>query len=200
MMRAIPTPHLTLIFLALASLILIHGVAPAQATDWGLDQLMRALAQNPAGKASFTETKFIALLERPLESSGELLFVAPDRLEKRTLKPRPELMVLAGGQLSIERGRQKHRLSLQDSPEVAGMVESIRATLAGDRAALEKVYRIELQGSAERWILNLTPTEARIAALLSRIRIEGSGHELRRIDIFQADGDRSEMTIRKATP
>lgn len=200
MMRTMPTPRLALLFLVLACLVLIHGAAPAQAADWGLDPLMRALAQNPSGKASFTETKFIALLERPLESSGELLFLAPDRLEKRTLKPRPELMVLAGGQLSIERGRQKHRLALQDYPEVAGMVESIRATLAGDRAALEKVYRLELQGSAERWTLSLTPTEARIAAVLSRIRIEGSGDELRRIDIFQADGDRSEMTIRKTAP
>ena len=190
---------LSIFHLALTFLVLTHVVAPAQA-DWGLGQLMHALAQNTSGKASFTETKFIAVLERPVESSGELLFVAPDRLEKRTLKPRPELMVLAGGQLTIERGRQKHRLALQDYPEVAGLVESIRATLAGDRAALEKVYRLELQGSPERWTLNLTPTEARIAAVLSRIRIEGSGDELRRIDIFQADGDRSEMAIRKAAP
>jgi len=32
----------------------------------------------------------LAMLERPLQSSGELLYDAPDRLEKRTLKPKAQ--------------------------------------------------------------------------------------------------------------
>ncbi|MFU8765517.1 MAG: Asp-tRNA(Asn)/Glu-tRNA(Gln) amidotransferase GatCAB subunit B, partial [Haliea sp.] len=50
-------------------------------------------------------------------------------LEKRTLKPRLETMVLDGDTLTLERGRRKHVLQLKDYPEVAGMIESIRATL-----------------------------------------------------------------------
>jgi len=37
-----------------------------------------AMATSP-----FTEMQHLAMLERPLESSGELLYDAPDRLEKR---------------------------------------------------------------------------------------------------------------------
>ena len=36
----------------------------------------------------------MAMLKEPLHSSGELLYEAPDRLEKRTLKPRPEVLLL----------------------------------------------------------------------------------------------------------
>ncbi len=46
------------------------------------------------GGWSFVEQHFLALLKRPVESSGELIYDAPDRLEKRTIEPRPETLVL----------------------------------------------------------------------------------------------------------
>jgi hypothetical protein len=36
-----------------------------------------------------------------LESSGELSFDAPDRLEKRTIKPRPDALLLDGDKLTV---------------------------------------------------------------------------------------------------
>ena len=57
---------------------------------------------------------------------------------------------------------------LKDYPEVAGMIERIRATLAGDRKALERVYHLDLQGSSERWTLVLVPLE-RSEATLARL-------------------------------
>jgi len=46
---------------------------------------------------------------------------------------------------------------LRAYPEVAGMIESLRATLAGDRQALERVYRLSLAGTSDDWTLELTP-------------------------------------------
>ena len=162
-----------------------------------LAQLMTNLAKNPQGAATFTEKKFISILEQPVESSGELLFIAPARLEKRTLKPRPETMVLDGDILTLERGKRKHVLQLKDYPEVAGMIESIRATLAGDRRALEQIYRLALEGDTERWALVLTPLDAKVGKIIARIRMEGARDVVRSVDILQADGDSSLMTIEK---
>ena len=116
---------------------------------------MRGLAQTRSGHASFVEKKSIAMLDKPVESSGELFYTAPDHLEKRTLKPKPESMMVDGDTLVIERGRQKYRLQLQDYPELAAFIDSIRGTLAGDRKALERNYRLSLDGSAEHWTLQL---------------------------------------------
>ncbi|MBT9567666.1 MAG: outer membrane lipoprotein carrier protein LolA [Thiobacillus sp.] len=167
----------------------------AYAAPLSIDQLMSGLARQPQGAATFTETKSIAMLEQPIESSGELLFVPPARLEKRTLKPRPESMVLDGETLTLTRGRRTHVLRLQDYPQVAGMIESIRATLAGDRKALEKVYRLALNGESERWTLTLTPLDPKVGKLISRIRMEGARSQVRSVEILQADGDSSVMTI-----
>lgn len=169
----------------------------AEAASFTLARLMDALARNTHGAATFTEKKYLAMLDEPVESSGELLFVPPARLEKRTLKPKAETLVLDGDVLTVERRNRKHALPLGDYPEVAGMIESIRATLAGDRRALERIYRLDLQGGSERWTLLLVPLDARAGGLVSRIRIEGERDELRTVEILQADGDRSVMSIRK---
>lgn len=172
-----------------------------QAAPLSIAQLMAGLAKHPQGAATFTEKKFISILEQPVESSGELLFIAPARLEKRTLKPKPETLVLDGDTLTVERGRRKHVLQLTDYPEVAAMIESIRATLAGDLKSLERVYQLALDGSAERWTLVLTPLNPKVAAVIARIRMEGVKDVVRSVEILQADGDSSLMTIEKrATP
>jgi outer membrane lipoprotein-sorting protein len=168
-----------------------------QAAPLGIDQLMSSLAKHPQGAATFTEKKFISMLDQPVESSGELLFIAPARLEKRTLKPRPETMVLDGDTLTLERGSRKHVLQLKDYPEVAGMIESIRATLAGDRQALERVYHLALDGDKERWTLTLTPLDPKVGAVIARIRMEGARDDVRSVEILQADGDSSLMNIEK---
>ena len=167
----------------------------AAAGDWGLDSLMRTLAQHKSGKAAFTEKKFIALLDKPVESSGELVYVAPDHLEKNTFKPIPEFMVLDHGILNIESEGQKHTLPLGEYPEIAAFIDSIRATLAGDRTALERTYHLFLGGSSAHWTLVLLPYAPDMAALISRINIAGEDGLVRSIEIVQADGDRSVMGI-----
>lgn len=183
---------------ALFAALLALPSGAALAADFDLGQLMQTLAQNRGNRAVFVEKKYLAVLDKPVESSGELLYVAPGRLEKRTLKPRPESVVLDGGILTVERGKQRHQLVLQDYPEVSAFVESIRGTLAGDRKALERVYGLHLEGSPERWTLYLLPNDPKMAALVSRIRIAGTKGEVRSVEILQADGDRSVMSIDKA--
>ena len=181
----------------LVALALMTGIAYAAELD--IDQLMQGLAKTRTGHAAFTEKKYIALLDRPVESSGELFYSAPDRLEKRTLKPKPETMILDSGTLVIERGRQKHSLQLQDYPELAAVIDSIRGTLAGDRKALERSYRLSLEGSVERWTLQLLPADEKMQAVIKHIRIKGAGYAVGSIEINRADGDRSLMLIEKLT-
>lgn len=184
---------------SLACLALCCGFA-AQAAPLSLDQLMGSLAKNRQGTATFTEKKYLALLDQPVQSSGELLFIAPAHLEKRTLKPRLESMVLDGDSLTLERDRRKRTLQLADYPEVAGMIESIRATLAGDRVALERLYRTALEGSSTGWTLVLTPLDPKVGAVVARIRMEGREDRVLLVEIQQADGDRSVMRIEPRAP
>ena len=168
------------------------------AADWALSDLMQLLAQQKSGKASFAEKKYIGILDKPLESSGELSFEAPSRLEKRTLKPRPETMLLDGDNLTVTLyDKRPLNLRLQDHPEVAAVVESIRGTLSGDKAALEKNYAVDFTGGQGKWQLTLTPVQKAVAKVVRQIHIGGADAAIKTITFDQTDGDRIEMTISK---
>ena len=52
-----------------------------------------------------------------------------------------------------------------------------------------------LEGTEARWRLLLRPLDPAAAALVERVEIAGSGARVATVEIFQADGDRSVMTI-----
>jgi Outer membrane lipoprotein carrier protein LolA-like len=167
------------------------SAAPAQ----DLDRLMALLAQRQHGHVSFVEEHFLAVLDRPVESSGELLYDAPDRLEKRTLKPKPETLILEHGVITAHRGHHTYVLNLGDYPQIVPLIDSIRATLAGDRASLERIFKVTLDGSLEHWTLLLLPIDSSVAKSVKQIRIEGVQDAIHTVEIQQADGDRSLLTI-----
>lgn len=157
--------------------------------------LMADLARHPGGKAKFVETRFLAVLDKPLKASGEMIYIAPDRLEKRTLTPKPELMILDKDLLTLERDKQKLSINLASQPQALAFVDSIRGTLAGNRAALERNYLLHLSGTREKWVLTMLPREQQMASFVLRIVVSGSGNQMRSIEYLQADGDRSLLTI-----
>lgn len=163
-------------------------------------ELLALLAARRHGRVSFTEVHEMAMLERPLHSSGELLYEAPDHLEKRTLEPRPETLVLEHGVLTAHRGHRTHVLRLRDYPQVVPLVESIRATLAGDRAALEHHFHVQFSGDLGRWTLELVPVDATVARVVRDVRIAGEREAIRSVEIRQSDGDRSLLTIGAEVP
>ncbi len=168
---------------------------PTRAENSDLDRLMSLLAQRRHGHVSFVEKKYISVLDRPVESSGELLYEAPDHLEKRTLEPRPESLVLEGGMVSAQRGRRHYVLDLRQYPQVLPFIESIRATLAGDRAALERVFNVQFSGDLNRWTLSLAPLDPKLSATVREIHIDGEKDSIRTVEIQESDGDRSLLTI-----
>ncbi|WP_197339505.1 outer membrane lipoprotein carrier protein LolA [Ralstonia solanacearum] len=183
---------------ALAGPVLAAGATgpnPSPGSDWNLDRLMSTLAHNKSGRATFVETKYLAIAAQPVESSGELVFVAPDHLEKHTLSPKPEHLVVDGDKLTIERNQRKYTLPLAQYPELDAFIESIRATLTGNRYALEQVYKVAVAGRGDDWTLTLTPLDARMLKVVSTITLDGTRDKLHRVAIQQADGDRSVMQL-----
>jgi hypothetical protein len=179
-------------------LAVIAGVTPAVAavaSAQGLDQLMALLARRQHGHVTFVEEHFLAVLDRPVESSGELLYDAPDRLEKRTLKPKPESLILEHGVITAHRGRHTYVLNLADYPQIVPLIDSIRATLAGDRASLERLFKVTLDGPLDHWTLLLLPSDSSVAKSVKQIRIEGVQDAIHSVEIQQADSDRSLLTI-----
>jgi hypothetical protein len=183
-------------------LISIGLFAPALACAWDVDELMRQLATVEHSQGRFVERKYLKVLKQPLELTGTLSYTRPGQIEKRTLKPKPETLTVVGDTLTLDNpARKQHRvLKLQDYPVLWGFVESIRATLGGDLKALQRFYRVELEGDANRWRLFLAPNDSKMGEVISLIRIEGSQARVDTIEMQEARGDRSVMKIYEESP
>jgi hypothetical protein len=178
--------------------VLLMTGAHAQG-DGNLDALMSLLAKRQHGHVEFVEQQFLAVLNHPLESSGEMRYDAPDRLEKRTIEPRPETLVLSGETLTVDKGKSRHVIDLHSYPQAQPFIESVRATLAGDRHALEKLFTLDFNGSLAKWTLRLVPKDPKAKRSVEEVRIDGVQDQLLKVEIRQSDGDRSLMTLRPAS-
>jgi hypothetical protein len=183
----------------LTLLVFFASVSVTRAEDGGLDRILEAFAQRTHAHSDYVEQQFLNVLSRPIESRGELRYDAPDRLEKRTIEPRAETLIAAGPVLTLQRGSRRHVLQLADYPQIAPLIEGMRATLAGDRATLERLFHVDFEGDVKHWTLELVPRDPATLRSVARIRIEGSGEDLARVEIGQPNGDRSLMTLRPSS-
>jgi hypothetical protein len=157
---------------------------------------MHRLAAVRESRARFVEDKTLAALAQPVRSEGWLVYRRPDHLEKTTTGPVPESLMVDGDRLSVmAEGEQPRLFDLATQPALAGLVEAVRGTLAGDLPALRRTYTVAMRGDLAAWRLALAPAGPPLTDLLRQVVVEGAGTTLRRVAIEQANGDRSVMTI-----
>jgi hypothetical protein len=178
----------------LLALLLAGCSLPALALELG--ELMSLLGRQTSGQARFSEQRFVKGFDEPLLASGTLAFTAsPPRFERRTLKPRAESMVVEGNTVTLSRGGRSRTLALDAAPEAMVAIEALRGTLTGNAQALQRTFRTSLQGTLERWTLELTPLAGSAAGQLRFVRIVGLRDEVRSIETQLLDGDRTVLTI-----
>ncbi|WGF86686.1 outer membrane lipoprotein carrier protein LolA [Marinivivus vitaminiproducens] len=165
-----------------------------------LEALMDRLASVSEREVAFREEKTLSALEDPLVSTGTLLYRRPDHLEKRTLQPAREDLVVDGDRLRIKLGDEPERtLDLAAQPELGALIDTIRGTLAGDLDLLRRSYTVAGESGPDGWRLVLTPTDRRLARFVDRVEIRGADAHPASIDITQANGDRQSITILAAS-
>jgi hypothetical protein len=188
--------------LSRAAFVLLLASAPAAAQEepWDFARLMAQLAQVQTSRARYSEVRRVAMLREPLQLSGTLFYERPARIEKRQTLPSREVISVDGDKLTVEREGKTREVRLQNAPLIAGLVESLRATLAGDATELERLFSVRVQGTRQRWTLALAPREVEIAGVVKGIVIAGSGSRLARLEILEPGGDGSVMTIHYDSP
>lgn len=186
--------------LASAALLFPFSAAAQTATGFTLPGLMAQLAKVPSASASFTETKNVPLLTTSLRSSGTLRYVAPDYIRKTTLTPTPQDFTLRNDTVTLAMDGQTKRFTLSEAPQLAELVEGVRATLAGDLPALRRYYNLSLSGDPGHWQLLLHPKDPALAKILAWMSITGQGAVITEIDSADAKGGETRMQVRETLP
>jgi hypothetical protein len=171
------------------------AAAAGAATPALLPQLMALFVPRRAAQAHFEETQTLSVLTQPLTSEGTLIYRAPDYLEQRALGPQRADLILDHGQLIAQLGAHRRTAPLSDYPQLAPLLEAIRATLAGDQRALEQLFTLTLGGTLSSWELHLTPRDSAAGSVIRSIELLGTGAQIQQVRFTRSNGDHTDMRI-----
>jgi outer membrane lipoprotein-sorting protein len=162
--------------------------------------VMQRLSNVKSAKADFVETRYLKLLNAPVQSTGVLTYTAPDKFEKHSLKPIEEKMTIHKHLVTLEdpaKGR-KNTITPASFPALSALIDAMRGALSGNGNLLAETFKVKIDGSANAWRLLLVPKEAAQYAYIHKITILGKSDNVDSIEVLQADGDRSVMSMKRA--
>ncbi len=183
--------------LALCAVFLLGADAPPPGGTLTLDELLGRMAAAPGVVAEFREVKVLALLDAPLETRGTLYFQPPDKLARITKSPTETRLVLDGDRMRFEDEAGRNDVDLSANPVARQFADNLTVLWGGNRAALEKVYRLEFSAEGGAWKLALVPKGSPLDRFISRIRIAGDGPKILDMELVESDGDRTHTVFEK---
>ncbi|MCL7743812.1 outer membrane lipoprotein carrier protein LolA [Guyparkeria hydrothermalis] len=184
-------------WLALLSTLPFASLAADNAS---LEKLAQALSKRGASSAEYQQTRYLDMLDKPLESRGILRYRPPDYLVQQQTEPSAQTLTLDGDQLILKAEGRERRLSLSENPEGAAIASSLRGILNGRIDALQHDYDVAFRDFDDgQWGLKLDPrTEAlakRIAGIVVRGRLEDGVATVERLTIEHTNGNVNVMQI-----
>lgn len=207
--RSIRTMHRWTIALCSGALLLAASLqASAQTTpgprtaETRVDAgwIVSKLARPAPMRTSFVEVRTSRMLKTPLRLSGEYLRPDARTLVRQVRTPYAETTTIVSsgsgpGQATIERGGKRRTYSLSRVPELASLQSSFGALLGGDRATLERDFRLVPGGTRADWTMALLPRDPGVAARLKQITLHGRGAELRCIETVPVKAGETQRTL-----
>ncbi|MBO1324794.1 outer membrane lipoprotein carrier protein LolA [Acetobacter sp. TBRC 12305] len=169
---------------------------PARAQDLA-DAIVTGLGQVHQRQNVFHEERVIGALTQKLESAGNLSYRAPGHLEKLTLTPRREDLVIDGDMVTIARGTAAPQtLDASREPALQLLVDTLRAPLDGDVERLKRAYHLHASGDlGGGWTLEMTPANDDVAKQVRTVTFTGRNNAILGLRIVQANGDTQSLTI-----
>jgi len=177
----------------IAVAVALQATTPPSSAAATPEAILQQVARGATSEVRFTETRTTRLLKAPLTSSGVLRYARPDRLERETLRPTAEKVVIEGTQVTIERNGAQTVMALTSGSAPALLIQTLRAVLSGDWQELESMHKVSATGSLAQWSLQLTPKPDR--AGVPEIRVAGRGDQVERIEVLERNGDTTVTTL-----
>ena len=166
---------------------------PVHATEAStpLADVLKLFSQQEKSIADFKEEKFTSFLKEPIVSSGQLEFIAPDKLAKFIIEPEKISNEIEGTELEIKNSHETHTINLNDHPEFSAILMSIMNVLSGNHDALKNDFNISFKGTISSWQLVLIPRDSFVHGYIDSIKMQGNKNTLNKIIVTEANKDYS---------
>lgn len=176
-----------LITLALIASVVIDQQALAQESatvsdtqdSQRLDTLLSSISNIRAEQVVFREQQRNPLLERPLESSGVLIYNSADRsLVKQIQSPEPVTYFMSDQQVILEKDGKQRKFAMKRAPELQAIFTSVRGVIEGNRREIETHFETNLFDEGDVWNIELFPRQKSLREKLEVIEIWGINDQI----------------------
>jgi hypothetical protein len=150
----------------------VIAAEPAEA-DAAFTEVAQRLAAPAVLRGNFTQSREIALLETPLQSSGSFL-LSDVGLYWRQDKPLVSVMIADGDRLlqQVDDGPLQ-AIDVAKNPMVLTFSTSFLSIFNGSEADLRKHFAVEFTNGEDNWSIQLTPTTYPMSEAIETIILRG---------------------------
>jgi outer membrane lipoprotein-sorting protein len=157
--------------------------------DPTLESVMTALSESGGVEARFRESRELAILNEPIVSSGKLYFSPPDWLARHVTEPGEARVIVRDDRVTFQDETGIQVLELGSSEVARAMVGNVSVLMRGDLETLRRQYEVAFTSKGDLWTLDLEPRDRIVRQLIERLRVDGRGNELVRMESIETSGD-----------
>ncbi|APC66099.1 MULTISPECIES: LolA family protein [Ralstonia solanacearum species complex] len=158
-----------------------------------VSQVAAQLGRARGVRARFTQTQTLLSMQRPLVSTGTLLFSRERGVIWQIEQPlRLTYVVTEAGVRTLDAAGKPVPGSQRNAAGIAQVSRMMRAMLGGDLSAMYSQFDVAAQGTPAHWRLRLTPTQPQLAQALRGLDLHGDTY-VRGITIRAVSGDETRL-------
>jgi outer membrane lipoprotein-sorting protein len=180
-----------------AAVIALIGMSigtPASAGN--VSDIGRLLTRAPLICGTFTQSKTLAALTRPLVSTGKVIFASDTGVLWQITSPFPsQALVKEDALIRWDSENVPKRSGFGQTPQFRALSDVFFAVFAGDTNRLAASFDTAANIGSESWSLNLKPRDSEFASRISSIYVSG-GRFVEELKITEGQGDRTDIQFK----
>ena len=129
--------------------------------------------------ARFEEEKKVLILQRPLRSTGQLIFLPQKGLYRQLVTPfQQELLITTTAIQQRDYQGRVETMALDKLPFAKALVEGLLTVFSGSWESIHSQFQVYFFSGDPQWKLGLIPKHPMMAKVISCVIIEGENHQM----------------------
>ncbi len=150
-------------------------------------------------RSNFRQKKTIAVLKKPLISSGNFIFSEQHGLYWNISVPINTSYALTPKYLvERQKGYKPKVITPQEQPALFGLTEVFEAIFVGDLDKLGQDFVIHFLGTPKQWTIGLIPRKGMLKQMFKRVVLSG-GATVSEVKLYEANGDSTHLKFTETT-
>ncbi len=165
-----------------------------------IDTISQKLAETSRLQSSFTQTRQLAALKKPLVIQGHMIFAREQGVLWKIEKPyRMTYVMTAKGVREIQADGSYKDRAAANIPGIGSVEGLFRGILTAERDILAQHFNAKTTGDINAWTLSLLPKNATLQKALKEVTLEG-GDQVKAVRIQEINGDDTKIKFSELEP